>query len=178
MDIINLSLGFNTPFADDLKARILNHATSLGIIFVSAAGNEGEQGLWTINSPSTASNVISVASFESPSYLSGKVALDQFPNQEIIIIHDARWKLPFSKTLMISIENISEHSKIKGNIVFLNLNTTIDPTQYAILTEAGAVGIIAASNTTEPDVPDSTTVQVPLMSVDAKSSSYILSKIS
>ncbi|KAK9761442.1 hypothetical protein K7432_013654 [Basidiobolus ranarum] len=178
MDIINLSLGSNVPFADGLKARILNHATSLGIIVVSAAGNEGENGLWTINSPSTGSDIISVASFESPSYLGGKAVLDQFPKQEIVVIHDGRWKLSFSKTPIIDIETISDYSKINGKIVFLNLNTTIDPTQYPSLTEAGAVGIITISNTTEPDVPDSTSVEVPLMSVDAKSATFIFSKIS
>ncbi|KAK9765347.1 hypothetical protein K7432_006387 [Basidiobolus ranarum] len=184
MDIINLSLGFNSPFPDGLEARILDHATSMGILVIAAAGNEGIDGQWTIGSPSTGSSVISVASFESPSYPGKKIILDQFPQNEIIIGHDARWPISFAKTRIIAIEYDGCNptpSKLDGAIVFINSNTTTDTCSRArkllVAQMAGAVGVILDSTLNEPNVPNSGPVQIPIMGVDAKGSSYLLSKL-
>ncbi|ORX90389.1 hypothetical protein K493DRAFT_230738, partial [Basidiobolus meristosporus CBS 931.73] len=47
MDIINLSLGSETPFPDILETAIVERASSRGSLVIAAAGNSGAQGQWT-----------------------------------------------------------------------------------------------------------------------------------
>ncbi|KAK9760330.1 hypothetical protein K7432_015759 [Basidiobolus ranarum] len=79
MDVINLSLGGALPYSDDPISRALNN--DAGVVVVVAAGNDGMSGLWTIGSPSTATNAIGVASFDHVKY----------PGQSFTINEDKDW---------------------------------------------------------------------------------------
>ncbi len=72
--VINMSLGTSPSFGDPLQDAV-EYAFSKGVIVVSAAGNEGENGIAgnSISSPSVFSKVISVAALDEkgePAYYS------------------------------------------------------------------------------------------------------------
>ncbi|MFW9908356.1 MAG: S8 family serine peptidase [Candidatus Thorarchaeota archaeon] len=63
--VINLSVGSSPTFGDPLEAAV-NYAFSKGVVVVSAAGNEGFEGIagTSISSPSVYSNGVSVGALE------------------------------------------------------------------------------------------------------------------
>ncbi len=63
MDVINLSLGeTDIEPTRDILARALNAAADAGVVPAVAAGNSGDQGLGSIDSPASAANAIAAAS--------------------------------------------------------------------------------------------------------------------
>ncbi|KAG9022637.1 hypothetical protein FS837_006245, partial [Tulasnella sp. UAMH 9824] len=65
-DIISMSLGFfNVDWAEGTLGTIASRIAATGVVVTVAAGNEGQYGAFTLRSPTTGKNVISVASVES-----------------------------------------------------------------------------------------------------------------
>lgn len=69
-DVINLSLGSTNPWADasDPEIKVVNQIVSKGVHVVISAGNSGEDGAYTLSSPSSARLAFSVASVENDFY--------------------------------------------------------------------------------------------------------------
>ena len=67
MDIVNISIG-SIGYSGDLLSTVVDELTDLGIVFCVSSGNEGEN--FTINSPGTAKNAITVGSVEKNAALS------------------------------------------------------------------------------------------------------------
>jgi minor extracellular serine protease Vpr len=65
MDLINLSLGSDNGFPEDFLSMALSRVLELGMVPVSAAGNNGRNGTFTAGSPAVGADVISVASFDN-----------------------------------------------------------------------------------------------------------------
>ncbi|MGW0624718.1 S8 family peptidase [Streptomyces sp. NPDC002765] len=64
-DIVNLSLGMSdTPGIDPLEAEVNKLSESKGILFAIAAGNEGEGGPQTIDSPGSAADALTVGAVD------------------------------------------------------------------------------------------------------------------
>lgn len=66
VDMINLSLGSNYGQDEDDLTAALNNASDLGVVVVAAAGNAGDKP-YIVSSPSSGTNVISVAQTQVPS---------------------------------------------------------------------------------------------------------------
>src|SRR5699024_5555950 len=64
-DIINLSLGNTVNGPDFPTSAAVNRATGLGVPVVIANGNDGPDN-WTIGSPATAANALSVGAVSDP----------------------------------------------------------------------------------------------------------------
>ncbi|RCI02174.1 hypothetical protein CU098_002622, partial [Rhizopus stolonifer] len=64
-DIINLSLGTPSNWADDPTSIVANRVSERGVVVVAAAGNEGNDGAFYISAPGTGVNTISVASTDN-----------------------------------------------------------------------------------------------------------------
>ncbi|MEU6194109.1 S8 family serine peptidase [Streptomyces sp. NPDC047061] len=64
-DIVNMSLGgTDTPGTDPLEAEVNKLSEEKGILFAVAAGNEGEFGAGTVDSPSSAADALSVGAVD------------------------------------------------------------------------------------------------------------------
>lgn len=70
MDVVNLSLGGGSSWANTALSKVAGNLADLGVVVVAAIGNDGEEGLFEVSSPSINSAVISVGSFEGAGYLS------------------------------------------------------------------------------------------------------------
>ncbi|KAF9564999.1 hypothetical protein EC968_004298 [Mortierella alpina] len=69
MDIVNLSLGGGSSWANSPLSKAAGHLARLGVIVVAAIGNDGELGIDEVSSPSISEDVISVASYEGSGFL-------------------------------------------------------------------------------------------------------------
>jgi len=70
MEVVNLSLGGGSSWANTPLSRVAGVLSDLGVVVVAAIGNDGEQGLDEVSSPSINRKAISVASFEGSAYVS------------------------------------------------------------------------------------------------------------
>lgn len=70
MDVVNLSLGGGSSWANTSLSKAAGYLAELGVVVVAAIGNDGEQGLFEVSSPSINAAAISVGSFEGAGYLS------------------------------------------------------------------------------------------------------------
>jgi minor extracellular serine protease Vpr len=72
MDVINLSLGGGAHQGKDILEMAVDAAADAGVVVAIAAGNEGP-GYYTVGSPGTAGNVITVAAITNAHQFSGTV---------------------------------------------------------------------------------------------------------
>ncbi|MFJ7045088.1 S8 family peptidase [Streptomyces sp. NPDC101112] len=64
-DVINLSLGGrDTPGVDPMEAAVNRLSETKGVLFAIAAGNEGEQGFRTVDSPGSAADALTVGAVD------------------------------------------------------------------------------------------------------------------
>ncbi|KAJ1976159.1 hypothetical protein H4R33_006499 [Dimargaris cristalligena] len=68
MDIINLSVGSGSGWSNSFEAEAVENAFRLGRYVVTGAGNNGDEGLWTITKPSASPHSIAVGSVDLPQY--------------------------------------------------------------------------------------------------------------
>jgi subtilisin family serine protease len=64
-DVINLSLGSNSGWAEDFYSVALSRVLALGVVPVAAQGNEGETGAWSAGAPGVGADVVTVASVDN-----------------------------------------------------------------------------------------------------------------
>ncbi|MDQ0753925.1 subtilisin family serine protease [Streptomyces africanus] len=64
-DVVNLSLGGrDTPGVDPMEATVNRLSQTKGVLFAIAAGNEGEQGFKTVDSPGSAADALTVGAVD------------------------------------------------------------------------------------------------------------------
>jgi minor extracellular serine protease Vpr len=88
-DVINMSLGGGVQGPHDFLAEVSNAAMEAGVVVVTAAGNEGP-GIYTVGSPGSAANVITVGAstntrgmgilINAPDFVDIKAYPGDFPN--------------------------------------------------------------------------------------------------
>ena len=83
MDIVNLSLGGGSSWADTPLSQVAGKLVELGVVVVAAIGNDGEQGLSEVSSPSINPKAISVASFEGSGYLANYFEIEGIDDSRI-----------------------------------------------------------------------------------------------
>ncbi|KAF9925759.1 hypothetical protein FBU30_004501 [Linnemannia zychae] len=64
MDIINMSLGGGSAYKDGPEAKLAETLTANGMVVISAAGNEGSDGVWMVSDLGLGDSTTSVASFD------------------------------------------------------------------------------------------------------------------
>ncbi|KAF9952917.1 hypothetical protein BGZ70_000431 [Mortierella alpina] len=83
MEIVNLSLGGGSAWADTPLSKAAGYLAHLGVIVVAAIGNDGELGIDEVSSPSINENVISVASYEGSGFLANYFEVKGAPDVRI-----------------------------------------------------------------------------------------------
>ncbi|MFK0152430.1 S8 family peptidase [Streptomyces sp. NPDC090493] len=83
-DIVNMSLGgTDTPGTDPLEAEVNKLSEEKGILFAIAAGNEGELGAGTVDSPSSAADALSVGAVDGKDKLAGFSSTGPVPDGSV-----------------------------------------------------------------------------------------------
>ncbi|KAJ1962849.1 hypothetical protein IWQ62_003396 [Dispira parvispora] len=70
MQVINLSLGISGGWGSWAEAEMANLIAKKGIVIVGAAGNDGDSGMFGMNSPAVAPGVVAVSAMEMPKFYS------------------------------------------------------------------------------------------------------------
>ncbi|CAO3633390.1 unnamed protein product [Cunninghamella echinulata] len=83
-DIVNLSLGFQNAWSEDVMAVVAERMSQQGVIVVAVSGNQANDGVFLQNTPGTAKSVVSVASINNAKMPSKVLSFNIFPNQNFI----------------------------------------------------------------------------------------------
>lgn len=145
MDIINLSLGNSINGPDWPTSVAVNRATEKGVTVVIANGNTGPD-LWTVGSPATASQVISVGA--STPKLKRPFLFDRFHDKKIEIIPmqgSPNWDFPRD------LEVTDNQEELKNDAILItDREEEIPFAQLAAEAEAnGAAALLIANNEEE-----------------------------
>ncbi|MDQ0352717.1 minor extracellular serine protease Vpr [Alkalibacillus filiformis] len=111
MDIINLSLGTDVNSPDYPMAQAVNKAFELGAVIVAANGNSGPED-WTVASPATAKNAISVGA----AYTEIELPFIQVFDEESIPIRPIPYSEPWNFTQKHPIEHIETLEQLPSSI--------------------------------------------------------------
>lgn len=127
VDIINLSLGNAVNGPDFPTSLAVNKAAELGVILVIANGNSGPEN-WTVGSPATAINAISVGALARPEQITylhvspedKDISLNEVQqtgpwklNRTTEMITDLKQQNPYGKILMTSMTEINIEELLK-----------------------------------------------------------------
>ncbi|KAG0352162.1 hypothetical protein BGZ54_002928, partial [Gamsiella multidivaricata] len=151
MDIVNLSLGGGSSWANTPLSKAAAKLVELGVVVVAAVGNDGEQGLSEVSSPSINPRVISVASFEGLGYLANYFELEGVPDSRIDYSDSQQKSLGGATFPLVFPEHDPEGCKpypssIEGSIAFLKRGTCTFVLKARLAQEAGAIGCIFYNN--------------------------------
>lgn len=180
VDVINLSLGNNVNGPDWPTSIALNKAVEKGIVAVTSSGNSGPN-MWTVGSPGTASNAISVGASTPPikiPYITIGIenrAVDLTPMQ------GARdWKFEREEEIVVAGLGYPQDipKRVKGKIALIERGT-IPFTEKAInAMKKGAIGVIMYNNVEgefagglEIDLP------IPVVSVSKENGQFLKKNI-
>ncbi|RKP10395.1 peptidase S8/S53 domain-containing protein [Thamnocephalis sphaerospora] len=155
MDIINMSMGSGSAWAESPISIAANLVTKRGIIMVAAIGNDGDKGLWETSSPGIGNGVISTASVDNYEYrafgFSVKGSEDSYDY----------WRQDFApmnvsiNAVLVAAANdsaptdlgcgpLSPH--VKGNVVLLQRGKCSFTDKALNAQKAGAIGVLIYNN--------------------------------
>ncbi|KAF8940439.1 hypothetical protein BGZ58_006433, partial [Dissophora ornata] len=148
MDVVNLSLGGGSSWANTPLAGVAGKLVEMGVVVVAAIGNDGDQGVEEVSSPSVHPKVISVASFEGSGYLANyfeintvridyageqKESLEEIPLDLVFPEHDPEGCKSYP-------------GSIKGSVAFVKRGNCTFISKAQLAQEAGAIGCIFYNN--------------------------------
>ncbi|KAJ1912718.1 hypothetical protein H4219_005495 [Mycoemilia scoparia] len=169
MDIISLSLGVD-GWSENPTAIVASKLVKKGVIVVAASGNFGTNGIFTASRPAIGKGVISVASSESDVIVDHRLdfmttskskwsVIPYYTNPENYIITNSS-TTPTAFELATDEEGSNfgclpylENSDYRGKVVFAVRGNCTFTVKAKNAMEAGAIGIIFASNETSGFVP-------------------------
>ncbi|KAG0040886.1 hypothetical protein BGZ82_006759 [Podila clonocystis] len=150
MDVVNLSLGGGSSWANTALSKAAGHLADLGVVVVAAIGNDGEQGLFEVSSPSINSAAISVSSFEGAGYLSYYFQVGV--NSTRFDYSDAPPKAVADQPLNLiipshDIEGCKAYpTSLNGAVAFIKRGSCTFAVKANMAQDAGAVGCIFYNN--------------------------------
>ncbi|KAI9483063.1 MAG: peptidase S8/S53 domain-containing protein [Benjaminiella poitrasii] len=152
-DIINLSLGSSSNWAEDPTSIVANRISERGIIVIGAAGNDGVEGAFYISSPSTGLNTVAAASVDNDLALH-QTFYSENGGQYQFLLSSTTNEFPSGHLVSYSsetsgsdgCEGSNPDNELEGKIVLVQRgNCTFD--QKALEVEKhGAIGIIIYNN--------------------------------
>ncbi|CAG8537543.1 7641_t:CDS:2 [Diversispora eburnea] len=162
VDVINLSIG--TPFASWSETPISIACTQLankGIKIIVAAPNNGATGLFTMGSPDSAINVITVGSVENTKFLSYYLLTSCCPDRKIAYTTTQitlRYDVPVNAPLRLVLSNNSPNPEndacsplqgdFSGSYVLIRRGGCLFSQKNLNAEAAGALGVIFYNNET------------------------------
>ncbi|KAI8085140.1 peptidase S8/S53 domain-containing protein [Halteromyces radiatus] len=160
-DVINMSLGVQSAWAEDAMAVVADRLTQQGIIVVAVAGNQADAGAYLQNTPGTGKHVVSVASLDNLYYPTTVLLVDSIPN-ESFEYQLSTTTSSFPNGTLVAIYNITEKdhtpidmcngseasklpgsTQVKGNILLVQRGScTFDQKAIEAHNHLGAMGIL------------------------------------
>ncbi|WP_406945031.1 S8 family serine peptidase [Halobacillus sp. SY10] len=146
MDVINLSLGNDVNGPDWPTTHAVNKAIELGTVVVVAAGNSGPDG-WTIGSPATSSDAITVGA----SALSMKSPVLKVPGErEKVLIQTMSGSVPWELTKKYPVTYAgtgeAEYGDVRGKIVLFERGGIPFSHKALKAYQKGAVAVLIFNN--------------------------------
>jgi minor extracellular serine protease Vpr len=159
MDVINLSLGSDVPFAfaNDVEAQAVENAAALGVIVVCSAGNNGNDPM-TIASPASAPSVIAVGATANDRIFSARAIAGDGR-----IIRAAPGSASLGATTvtapLVDVKTLDGDGQacgafppnsLAGSIALISRGTCLFEAKMNNAAAAGAAGALVYDNTDEP----------------------------
>ncbi|SDQ13132.1 S8 family serine peptidase [Virgibacillus salinus] len=144
-DIINLSLGNSVNGPDFPTSVAVNRAVELGVAVVIANGNNGP-GDWTVGSPATATNALSVGAAANPQTV--PYLLETLEDKKIKLTQMAG-STPWNFSTDYKIAQLTSKN-IKGKIAFSSRGKTPFHKKAKMAQDAGAIALLISNN--EPGI--------------------------
>ncbi|MBH0230588.1 S8 family serine peptidase [Halobacillus yeomjeoni] len=146
MDVINLSLGNDVNGPDWPTSHAVNKAIELGVTVVVAAGNSGP-GAWTVGSPATSSEAITVGAYSFPE----AIPTLTFPGEKkVVALHtlmgSKTWDLTKKYPLIHVGIGDEEIMDAKGKIVLFERGVIPFSEKALKAYRSGAAGVIIYNN--------------------------------
>ncbi|RKP38714.1 peptidase S8/S53 domain-containing protein, partial [Dimargaris cristalligena] len=190
MDVINLSIGTTSGWKSWIESQAAEALMAKGRMVIVAAGNDGQGGLFTMNSPAVAPSCISVGATESPQFYSYYVNVTT-PN--------AKWQMartPFQSQFnaTANLTNVSlasvrdtqgtdlgctEVSNMAGKVGLVQRGVCPFDTKALNLLKAGAVGMLIYNNIDQEmlEVALTTDITIPVFAVEKRDGVKLLSAL-
>ncbi|KAG0296204.1 hypothetical protein BGZ96_009999 [Linnemannia gamsii] len=151
MDVVNLSLGGGSSWANTSLSKVAGSLVNLGVVVVAAIGNDGELGIDEVSSPSINRDAISVASFEGSGYLSNYFQVKGVSEARIDFSDSAPNGLAdIPLSLVIPTEDIEGcnpyKASLEGAVAFIRRGACSFVQKLKLAQDAGAIGCIFYNN--------------------------------
>lgn len=143
MNVMNLSLGNAVNGPDYPTSKAVNRAADLGISVVLANGNDGPEN-WTVGSPATASNALSVGASSSPQRI--PFLYDAQADKAIQLVQmmgAPAWDL---ETAYPIVNGVEKEADFRGKIVLLKRDDIPLYDKAKQAEDKGAVAVLIANN--------------------------------
>ncbi|KAK4518139.1 S-adenosylmethionine transporter [Mucor velutinosus] len=172
-DIINLSLGSSSNWADDPTAIIANRVAERGSIVIAAAGNDGFEGAFFISSPASGTGSVAVASMDNEYNLQQAVQADNGAEYPYLLSSTTK-EFPSGKLVnYINSESAEDacpgtrpNNSLKDKIVLVQRGKCTFDEKADMVEQYGGAGIVVYDNQEEPGFkPQTLTSKLPLASI-------------
>ncbi|KAF9428836.1 hypothetical protein BGZ94_000843 [Podila epigama] len=151
MDVVNLSLGGGSSWATSTLSKAAGRLAKLGVVVVAAIGNDGEQGLSEVSSPSINGAAISVGSIEGAGYLANYFQVEGTTSERFDIAGPPPEKIVDQAIDLVipsqDIEGCKPYlESLNGTVVFIKRGTCTFAAKAKLAQDAGAIGCIFYNN--------------------------------
>ncbi|EIE91601.1 hypothetical protein RO3G_16312 [Rhizopus delemar RA 99-880] len=172
-DIINLSLGTPSNWADDPTSIVANRVSEKGSIVIAAAGNEGNDGAFYISAPGSGTSTVSVASTDNAYVLTRAFQTKNGENYPYMLSTSTSSFL--EGKLVAYTENTSLNDacdgtvpdrSIKGHIVLVQTGKCTLDEKISTVQKLGASAVVVYDNQSEMSFrPRTYNANIPIISI-------------
>ncbi|KAI7892969.1 peptidase S8/S53 domain-containing protein [Mucor mucedo] len=175
-DVINLSLGSSSNWAQDPTAIVAGRISSKGSIIIAAAGNDGSEGAFYISSPGTGIDNIAVASIDNV-YNLQQTALSEAGNEYPYLLSSTTKKIPSGRLINYSNTHLDADAclgtrpdtNLWGKLVLVQRGTCTFDEKAQVVEMYGAAGIVVYDNVEEAVFKaQASKTKLPLTSISMK----------
>ncbi|KAG0207133.1 hypothetical protein BGX28_001564 [Mortierella sp. GBA30] len=165
MDVVNLSLGGGSAWPNTPLSNVAGNLAKLGVVVVAAIGNDGDEGIDEVSSPSINPAVVSVASFEGSGYLANYFEVQGAPDLRIDYSDTPPENATGTALTLVLPSHDPEGCQdypesVTGKVVLVKRGDCAFTSKVKLAQDAGAIGCIFYNNvegalrpkTTGPDI--------------------------
>ncbi|KAJ9055420.1 hypothetical protein DSO57_1004279 [Entomophthora muscae] len=189
MDIINLSLGGGSAWAEYPDSVVADNLSRLGVLVIAASGNDGDKGMWEIASPAIGNSVISAASFDSEKFMARAMTISSLPNSRLdytISPNSTRFNLYSSPAIQLDEPEMlgcdtPYPSAVRDKVVIVRRGLCSFEVKGILAQEAGAIAMIVINSypgTFTPLLDRGTNVTIPIVGISNQVGNLLVTHIS
>lgn len=180
MDIINMSLGGTSSWADHPNCLAIDELVKRGLTVVMSAGNDGAKGLYQQQEPALSRMGMAIASFDNTRYMANGFKVDGTTFESDYASGDETLVLKFSKAPIASATNGKDDlgcepitADVKGKIALIQRGTCNFSVKVKNAEDAGAIAALVY-NREEGAFSPSAEAKIPLVGITRKTGLALL----